>query len=69
MLFFPVDQVVRDAGELGLDEYEEAPAEVKHVTGGAGRSLLLPEHQQPSVTQCFGSLTFRYISGSSNPYL
>ncbi len=40
--FFPVDQIVRDAGELGLDEYEEAPAEVKHVTGGAGRPLLLP---------------------------
>jgi len=42
-LYIPVDEIIWYAGELGFDQDEEAPAEVKHVPGTAGRPLLFPE--------------------------
>ena len=45
-LCVPVDKIVWYAGELGLDQDEQAPTEVKHVTRGAGRTLLFSEQGQ-----------------------
>ena len=47
----PVDEIVWYAGELGLDQDEQAPTEVKHVPRGAGRTLLFPEQEKKGRQQ------------------